>query len=987
MIDPTVSMAFALHSNPGAYAALIGSGVSVGAGIPTGWQVVLDLISKVARVLGEDPGDDVSSWYQERFGEEPDYSKLLDTLAKSPAERSALLRSYFEPTAGERTRGVKVPGAAHTALAELAATGHVRLFVTTNFDRLIEQALEAAGVTPRVLSTPDSILGSPPLSHAGCTVLKLHGDYLDTWIKNTPADLDSYDEVVDELLDRIIEEHGFIVCGWSAAWDTALRRAFERSKSRRYTTYWADVVPPGEHASRLIELLHGEFVRVKGADPFFTDMVEKLKSLGDGGGVKTESAAPTRKAKHNLPVQLTSCIGREDEIAEINNFLSKDPLVTLTGSGGAGKTRLAQEIGSANVSVYPDGVWLVGLAPLSDPRLIVEEVSSVLGVGEEALYDYLEDKSTLLILDNCEHMVDGCAEFTTTLLQRAPEVRVLATSREALGIAGETVHRVPSLPVPDSRQSSTEALTRCAAVRLFVERAATVQPGFALTDENAVAVTQITQSLDGIPLAIELAAARTNVLSAEQIADRLDDSFSLLTRGRRTDLPRHQTLRGTVEWSYQLLSEAECLLFDQLSVFRGGFTLEAAEEVCSGDGLESYEVLDVLSQLVDKSLVVVEEGPEGKARYRLLEVLRQYGTERLAETGRTQDVRGGHASYFLTMAERAEPELTTSKQVLRLDRLESDYDNFRAAMAWALESDQREILLRIASALTWFWIYHQHVGDGQDWLERAVLHSEDAPPALRAIGLARAAMLHGKKLKDWERLHGWLEESLRLCQEAVSSEGMVEVLWVTGVIAWFEGDFERMSKCFEDLGPLLEGVEHTPMMEALTAVTHWFQASAAASRGDNQRATDLIEQSLALARNAGGQWFIAYLLLTFGARARHGAEYDKAVSHYSESLSMFRDINDVTGIACTLARLGTVAWLQGDHEQGLRLHEEALANFRDSREGSPIGFCLECQAGGVRPPGGLRELVERHNERLDLPLEEWSKEVIAEAVQRSGTAV
>ena len=421
MIDPMVSLAFALQSNRGAYAALVGSGVSVGAGIPTGWQVTLDLISKVARVLGEDAGDDVAGWYQQRFGEEPDYSKLLDTLARSPAERSALLRSYFEPTAEERARGVKVPGAAHTALADLAASGHVRLFVTTNFDRLIEQALEAAGVTPRVLSTPDSILGSPPLSQAGCTVLKLHGDYMDTRIKNTPAELDSYEEVVDALLDRIIDEHGFIVCGWSAAWDAALRRAFERTKSRQYTTYWADVVPPGEHASRLIELLHGEFVQVKGADAFFTDIVEKLKTLGDGGAVKTESAAPTRKAKHNLPVQLTSFIGREDEIAEINNLLSKAPLVTLTGSGGSGKTRLAQEIGLANVSVYPDGVWLVGLAPLSDTRLIAEEVSSVLGVGEEALYDYLEDKSTLLILDNCEHMVDACAELATRCFSEPPK--------------------------------------------------------------------------------------------------------------------------------------------------------------------------------------------------------------------------------------------------------------------------------------------------------------------------------------------------------------------------------------------------------------------------------------------------------------------------------------------------------------------------------------------------------------------------------------
>ena len=458
-------------------------------------------------------------------------------------------------------------------------------------------------------------------------------------------------------------------------------------------------------------------------------------------------------------MQLTSFIGREDEIAQINNLLSNAPLVTLTGSGGAGKTRLAHEIGSANVSVYPDGVWLVGLAPLSDPKLIVEEVTSVLGVGEEALFDYLEDKSTLLILDNCEHMLDACAELAGTLLQRAPEIRVLATSQEALGIPGETVHRVPSLPVPDSPQPSIEALSSYAAVRLFAERAATVQPGFVLTELKAEPVAHITQQLDGIPLAIELAAARVNVLSAAQIADRLDDAFRLLTKGSRTALPRHQTLLGALEWSYELLSGPERVFFNRLSVFRGGFTLEAAEQVCSGDGLESYEVLDVLSQLIDKSLVVVEQDSGSEARYRLLEVLRLYGAERLAETGRTEDVRGRHASFFLTVAERAGPELATSKQVLWLDRLESDYDNFRAAMAWALESNGGETALRIASELTWFWIYHRHVSDGQEWLERVVQHSEDAPPTLRAIGLARAALLHGKKLKDYERLRGWLEET------------------------------------------------------------------------------------------------------------------------------------------------------------------------------------------------------------------------------------
>ena len=429
------------------------------------------------------------------------------------------------------------------------------------------------------------------------------------------------------------------------------------------------------------------------------------------------------------------------------------------------------------------------------------------------------------------------------------------------------------------------------------------------------------------------------------------------------------------------------MVFDRLSVFRGGFTIEAAEEVCSGEGLENYEVLDVLSQLVDKSLVVVEEGLEVEARYRLLEVLRLYGAERLAETGRTEDVRGRHAGYFLSVAERTQPELFTSQQVAGLNRLESDYDNFRAAMGWALESDHGEIALKIASALTLFWIFHRHVNEGQEWIERAVLRSEDAPPALRAVGLSRAALLHGKKLKDYERLHGWLEESLRLCQEAELTEVTPEVLYTAGVTAWFEGKFERMSKCFEDIGPLLEGVEHTPVTDGIIAMTYRFQGSAAVSHGDNQRANALFEQALALARKVGSQWTVAYVLLTLGARALDEAQYDEAGLHCRESLPLFQDLNDLTGVGCALAVLGNVAWLQGDREQALGLHQQSLANFRDSREGSTIAFCLECLAGGVRPAGGLPMLVERHNERLDLPPEVWSKSIIDDVHHRSGTAV
>ncbi len=347
-------------------------------------------------------------------------------------------------------------------------------------------------------------------------------------------------------------------------------------------------------------------------------------------------------------------------------------------------------------------------------------------------------------------------------------------------------------------------------------------------------------------------------------------------------------------------------------------------------------------------------------------------------------MRARHAAFFLSMAEMAGPELATSKQVLWLDRLESDYDNFRAAMAWALESDHGETALRIVSALFWFWVFHRHLNEGQDWIERAVLRGGDASPTVRALGLARAAALHGRtvKLTDFERLNGWLEESLRLCEEAGWAEGKIEVLFHAGTVALLEGEIQRASKLFDEVWPDLERTELTWGM----ALARLYQGLMAAALGDAQQATTLFEQALALARKAGGQFFLAYFLVNLGSRAVHHGDYGQAASLYAESLPLFRELNDLTGAGCALAGLGTLAWLQGDHYQALKLHQERLASFKDSRQGSAIAFCLTCLAGGVYPPEGLQGVAERHNERLDLPPAEWSKEIIAEAVQRSGQA-
>ena len=922
MIDPQVSLAFALHSNPGAYAALIGSGVSVGAGIPTGWQVVLDLVSKLARVLGESPGDDLAGWYERRFGEEPDYSKLLDALARSPAERSALLRSYFEPTAEDRSRGVKLPGAAHMALVKLAGTGHVRLFVTTNFDRLIEQALEATGITPRVLSTPDSILGSPPLSHAGCTVVKLHGDYLDTRIKNTPAELDAYDESVDALLDQIIEEHGFIVCGWSGTWDTALRRAFERCKGRRYTTYWADVVPPGEHASRLIEQLEGDFIQVKGADDFFTDIVDKLKRLDGTGDAQTASRVAPARPKHNLLVQLTSFIGREEEIAEINGLLSNSRLVTLTGSGGSGKSRLAHEIGSSNLDRYPDGVWFVGLAPLSDPRLILGEVASVLDVGEDALYDFLRNKTILLILDNCEHLIVGVASLAQSLLS-SPGVTVIATSREALNLAGERAFQVPPLPVPGDNADQV-MVARCPSVELFLERAVAANPAFELTASNAASVKQIVRRIDGIPLAIELAASRVKLLQPAEIASRLEESFKLLKGGPIDALPHHQTLESCIDWSYDMLESEQQMLFRQLSVFRGGFTFPACGAVTGTDS--EYEVLESLGQLVDKSLVGKAPASE-ETRYHLLEPLRQYAAARLT-ADEAAETNGRHARYFQDLAARASPELRGPDQLEWLARLEMEHDNLRVALAWGIESGNADLSQNTAASLTWFWVVRRHMAEAVDWFAR-VLAADGGSLSARASALVQSGFTSSVVRHDnLEACLPQIREGLAHFIELGDQQGVMTAQTYEAVLLWFQRDLEASTRKFAEI----QAAHRTYGFEWGDAFCDFNLGSAAWLTGDLEQAYEHYARGLEMFQRLGDLTFIAWTLLPLANIALESDELDQATALYDQCLPMMGDLGDRHGVGAVLMGLGMAAHFRDEREDAQLLLTEAQTNLREGAE-------------------------------------------------------
>jgi predicted ATPase/class 3 adenylate cyclase len=628
-------------------------------------------------------------------------------------------------------------------------------------------------------------------------------------------------------------------------------------------------------------------------------------------------------AGHNLPIQLTRFIGRGEEMAEVRHLLSTRRLVTLTGTGGCGKTRLALQVAAELVEDYKDGVWLVELAALGDPALVPQAVASVLGVGEEpgrllpaTLADALRPKRLLLLLDNCEHLVEACARLAEGLLKTCPQLRILATSREALGIAGEAAWRVPSLSVPEPRPvpSAPDAdwvatLTQHEAVRLFLERAQQSQPRFALTRTNAPALAQVCRQLDGMPLAIELAAVRTKVLSVEQMAARLDDRFRLLTGGSRTALPRQQTLRATMDWSYDLLSEAERALLCRLSVFSGGFTLEAAEAVCAGNGVAEDEVLDLLSQLADKSLVMVQE-QGSEVRYRLLETIRQYGAEKLGGSAEALVVRGRHRDWFLALAERAEPELEGPDQREWLDQLEVEHDNLRSALGWSLESKSVETELRLAGALWRFWMVRGHLLEGRKWLEGALERSRNASATLRAKAFTGAGSIAWSQA-DYEgatRLHG---ESLALYQAL--------------------GDKRGIAFSLNNL------------------------AAQALDQGDCRRASPLLQESLALYRKLMDKRGIARILHNLAVVAYYEADYGAAQTLLEESMVIQRELRNKREIAVLLYNLGEVAQFQADFERASVLQKEGLALSWELGDLRNMVECLEGLAGVA----GAQEQPER----------------------------
>jgi predicted ATPase/DNA-binding SARP family transcriptional activator/DNA-binding CsgD family transcriptional regulator len=653
-----------------------------------------------------------------------------------------------------------------------------------------------------------------------------------------------------------------------------------------------------------------------------------------------QAEEPLYSSRHNLPAPRTSFIGREREMLKVKRALAMTRLLTLTGAGGSGKTRLALEVAGNLVGAYPDGMWLVELAGLSEGELVPQAVAGVLGVQEQrgrpltdTLVETLRVKRILLVLDNCEHLIDATAHLADALLSSCPHLRVLATSREALGVEGELLWRVPPLCVPeaDRAPAAPKELTRYGAVRLFVERARLRSPEFELSSENAGAVAQICRTLEGIPLALELAAARVEALSVEQISQRLKDSLKLLTGGSRTATPRHRTLRGTLNWSHELLPQDERVLFRRLSAFAGGWTLEAAETVGAGGGIEEEDVLELLSNLMDKSLVVTEVKAAHVVRYRMLEPVRQYARERLEESGEVEAIQRRHAEFFLVLAEEAEPAVEGAQQAAWLERLETEHDNFRAALSWSLERvEDAELGLRVGAALGEFWYLRGYFGEGRRWLEEALARSGQASTVARANALRRDSFL--------AFVQGDLDRAIEASEEGLKLEG-VELFWGAG------GRTNVAADLLNTLG------------------------MAVSARGDSERAIQLYEESLALSRKVGDERSVAINLMSLGAQVRSRGDFEKATELLEEGLVLSRELGEPAVLASFLTLLGYTFVLQGDLERATAVGEEAAAILREQKHRLVLADALSNLGWAALLRGDSERATTLHAESLEITRE------------------
>ncbi|NJC99004.1 MAG: hypothetical protein C3F07_04270 [Anaerolineales bacterium] len=636
--------------------------------------------------------------------------------------------------------------------------------------------------------------------------------------------------------------------------------------------------------------------------------------------------------RHNLPVQLTSFIGREKEMADIAKIIHEYRLVTLTGIGGTGKTRLSLQVSAELIDEFSDGVWFVQLAPLSDASLVPQEIASAWGVQSQtgqslskALTNFVRNRQLLLILDNCEHVLDACATLVTGLLHAAPKIKILTTSRVSLTVDGEMTYPVHPLALPDSKKpASLSALTQYEAVRLFIERAISVRPIFAVNNENAPAVAQICQRLDGIPLAIELAAARVRALSPDQIAKRLENRFDLLTDGSRSALPRQQTLRATMDWSYELLSEDERDLLAQLSVFTGDFSLEAVESVCTTREGSKINALDLLTALVDHSLVnVVEKNQE--SRYELLETVRQFALEKLSASDKLKITQDGHLAFYVDLAEEGFPHVWVGRTEW-VDRFEAEYDNFRVAMDHAVASNP-ESAIRMGISLDMFWDITHRGKEAYAWgMQILELTESWQPSKWRALALSLAGTRTAIATGNYPKALDFIEAGLVMARGFGEKNDLIYILQGLSAINWFAGNFEKMRIYADEYLKIAQELNDQNNIH----IALWQLGAAACGNGDIELGKSYYERSLELAEKENSPLSSTSALRELALIAHKEGDYLRAKELYQKGIQASKDARWEGNTVTMIVKLAQIALQENNLDQARQLCKDGLAIWNRS---------------------------------------------------------
>ncbi|SFN46036.1 Predicted ATPase [Actinomadura madurae] len=711
-----------------------------------------------------------------------------------------------------------------------------------------------------------------------------------------------------------------------------------------------------------------------GVDPSPELEAVHLSVLRQDPSLLPDAAPPPSTSRGNLKARLTSFIGRDADLGRVGDLLARSRLVTLTGPGGAGKSRLSVESAERLAGRMPDGAWLVELAPVSDPAEVPAAVLTALGLREPApitavppapapdpadrLVTALSGRRLLLLLDNCEHLLDAAARLAEAVLENCPGIRILATSREPLGITGETLRPVEPLEPPPADAGPEEALSS-PAVRLFADRAAAVSPGFAVTAANAGWIVRICRALDGMPLAIELAAARLRAMTPAQLAVRLDDRFRLLNAGSRTALPRHKTLRAVVEWSWDLLDGPERTLWRRLAVFPGGATVQSAEAVCAGPGLDGADVLDLLAALVDKSLLTVGD-TDGEPRYRMLETIRAYGLERLAGSGEETATRRAHAGYFVRLAEEAEPHLYRGDQLAWLRRLTAEGDNISAALRWAISAGDAPLAMRFCAALGWYWFLRGRLVEGADSLQDVMALPGVPDDQITARALALGALTALDNRHSGDHVASWLARAEAICagQDRATLHPVLRLMAETiqmYAVGWEEPPASGIAALLDDPDPWVRGL------------AYFIHGQIAHNFGRIDEIEHAFDRALAAFRESGDRWGLSFTLTSQAEILGRRGDHRGSVALYEEALRLNAELGGGTaGLLHVRMKLANGLDLLGERDRAEALLRDAMREPPGSG-GPEEKAALHYQLGEfARRSGDTAEALRRFSQADDL---------------------